>query len=185
MALIFVTMTYSSGMPILYWITFVSLVITYWTDKILVSKYFRKENGFTSDLSRNVVNMLYWAVVIHIPFGYLMLSEPNILESSRPSASPDGLDNSQYFGTSRISQLHTIIYIIGSGFVLLLLFAEPAIMKISSVISRCFNVCCTKLKFAIKKEPYIPPKDENEEMIDAPDIYWEISFAQLVKEYKV
>ena len=33
--------------------------------------------------------------------------------------------------------------------------------------------------------PYIPPVDENEEMIDAPDIYWEISFAQLVKEYKV
>jgi len=33
------------------------------------------------------------------------------------------------------------------------------------------------MKYAIKKVPYIPPKDENEEMIDAPDIYWEISFA--------
>jgi len=81
-------------MPILYYITFISLVITYWTDKILVSKYFRKENGFTSDLSRNVVNMLYYAVVVHIPFGYVMLTEPNILESSKPEGSPSGLDNS-------------------------------------------------------------------------------------------
>jgi len=94
MALIFVTFTYSAGMPILYYITFISLVITYWTDKILVSKYFRKENGFTSDLSRNVVNMLYYAVVVHIPFGYVMLTEPNILESSKPDGSPNGLDNS-------------------------------------------------------------------------------------------
>jgi hypothetical protein len=88
MALIFVTFTYSSGMPLLHWITFISLVITYWTDKILVAKYFRKENGFTADLSRNVVNMLYWAVVIHIPIGYLMLTEPNILESDLPSGTP-------------------------------------------------------------------------------------------------
>jgi len=37
----------------------------------------------------------------------------------------------------------------------------------------------------VRRAPYLPPKDENEEMIDAPDIYWEISFAQLVKEYKI
>lgn len=185
MALIFVTMTYSSGMPLLYYITFVSLVITYWTDKILVSKYFRKENGFTSDLSRSVVSMLYYSVIVHIPFGYLILTEPNILESSRPSGSPAGLDNSQYFGTSRISQLHSIIFIIGSFVVIIFLLSEPLIMKISSLVSKGLLICCTKMKFAIKKVPYIPPKDENEDMIDAPDIYWEISFAQLVKEYKI
>lgn len=89
MALIYVTFTYSSGMPILHWVTFLSLVITYWTDKILVTRYFRKENGFTADLSRNVVNYLYWAVVVHIPFGYLMLSEPSLLESVAQEGTPD------------------------------------------------------------------------------------------------
>ena len=46
-------------------------------------------------------------------------------------------------------------------------------------------VCFAKCRSMIKKEPYLEPKDENEDMIEAPDIYWEISFAQLVKEYKV
>jgi hypothetical protein len=185
MALIFVTMTYSSGMPLLHLITFLSLAITYWTDKILVARYFRKENGFTSDLSRNVVNMLYWAVVIHIPIGYLMLTEPNILQSNRPKGSPEGLASHQYFGTSRISQMHSIVYILGSGLVILLLMAEAPIMKLSSKVSQCQAVCWAKCRAAIKKAPYLPPKDENDDMIDAPDIYWEISFAQLVREYKV
>lgn len=177
-------MTYSSGMPALYWITFLSLVITYWTDKILITKYFKKENGFTSDLSRNVVNILPWAVIIHIPFGYLMISEPNILESSTISGSPSGLSNNQYLGSYRISQLHSIIFILGSCLVILLLIFEPAIMKLSSAISRCQSVAWAMCRSKMKKEPYLAPKDENEEIIDAPDIYWEISFAQLVKEYK-
>jgi hypothetical protein len=184
-ALVFVTFTFSSGMPLLYYITFISLFITYWTDKILVTKYFRKENGFTADLSRNVVNMLYWAVVIHIPFGYLMLSEPNLLESNRPDGVPDGLEGSQYFGTTRVSQGHVILYMVGSAVILLLLISEPIIMKISSLISKGQSICFAKCKSIIKKEPYLPPKDENEEIINAPDIYWEISFAQLVKEYKI
>jgi hypothetical protein len=177
-------MTYSSGMPALYWITFVSLVITYWTDKILVTRYFRKENGFTADLSRNVVNMLPWAMIIHIPFGYLMVSEPNILESSTFSSTPPSPLENQYFGSYRISQLHNVIFILGSCLVVLLMVFEPVIMKTTSTISRCTSVCWAKMKSNMKREPYLPPKDENEEMIDAPDIYWEISFAQLVKEYK-
>jgi hypothetical protein len=130
-ALIFVTFTYSSGMPALYWITFVSLVITYWTDKILVTRYFRKENGFTADLSRNVVNMLPWAMIVHIPFGYLMISEPNIMESSILSGSPSSNLNNQYFGNYRVSQLHTLIFILGSCLVILMLIFEPVIMKLS------------------------------------------------------
>ena len=178
-------MTYSSGMPALYWIAFISLVITYWTDKILVTRYFRKENGFTADLSRNVVNMLPWAMIVHIPFAYLMFSEPMILQSTNASGSISSNLNNQYFGNYRVSQLHTLVFIFGSLLVILILMLEPLIMKLSFKISRCQSVCWAKCKSKIKKEPYLPPKDENEEMIDAPDIYWEISFAQLVKEYKI
>ncbi len=67
-ALIFVTFTYSSGMPALYW-----------TDKILMTRYFRNENKFTADLSINVVNMLPWAMIVQIQFCYLMFAEPIIM----------------------------------------------------------------------------------------------------------
>lgn len=171
-------------MPLLYWITFISLVITYWTDKILVTRYFKKENGFTADLSRNVVNILPWAAIVHIPFGYLMVSEPNILQSSTLSTAPSSPLENQYFGSTRISQVHNLIFLLGSCVVILLMVFEPLIMKLSSLMSRCQSVGWAKCKSKLKKEPYLPPTDENEEMIDAPDIYWEISFAQLVKEYK-
>lgn len=105
--MIFTVMIYSSGMPILYFLCFITLVITYWTDKVLVSRYFRKENGFTADLSRNVVNMLPWAIVVHIPIGYLMLSNPDLLSSSNISDRIEGYQppeiSSQYFAQTRIS----------------------------------------------------------------------------------
>jgi hypothetical protein len=92
LALIFTTFTYSSGMPILYFFCFLTLFITYWTDKLLVSRYFKKENGFTADLSRNVVNILPWSIIVHIPFGYLMLSNPNLMSSSNIADRVEGFE---------------------------------------------------------------------------------------------
>jgi len=101
-------MTYSMGMPILYFVGFLSMFISYWTDKVLVSKYFRKENGFTADLSRNVVNMLRWAIIAHMPIGYLMVSNPDLLSSSNIADRVEGytvpeVSGNQYFSSTRLS----------------------------------------------------------------------------------
>jgi len=101
-------MTYSMGMPILYFVGFLSMFISYWTDKVLVSKYFRKENGFTADLSRNVVNMLRWAIIVHMPIGYLMVSNPDLLSSSNIADRVEGytvpeVSGNQYFSSTRLS----------------------------------------------------------------------------------
>lgn len=42
LAQIFITITFSSGLPILYSITFVSLFISFWVDKFLMLRFFRK-----------------------------------------------------------------------------------------------------------------------------------------------
>ena len=39
---IFITMTFSSGIPILYLITLIRFIISYWVDKFLMLRYFRK-----------------------------------------------------------------------------------------------------------------------------------------------
>lgn len=39
---IFITLTFSPGLPILYLITFMSFIISYWVDKILILRYFKK-----------------------------------------------------------------------------------------------------------------------------------------------
>lgn len=47
LSIIFVTMTYSSGLPILYLMSVLSMVCTYWIDKILLLKFYRLTDGFT------------------------------------------------------------------------------------------------------------------------------------------
>ena len=80
---IFITMTFSSGIPILYLITLISFIISYWVDKFLMLRYFRKQNYFTSDLSGTVVKILPWAVYCHIVMGFFMFSYPEILKSKK------------------------------------------------------------------------------------------------------
>jgi len=174
----------------MYLIAFLSLFVTYWTDKLLVSKYFRKENGFTSDLSRNVVNMLPWSIIVHMPIGYLMVSNPDLLSSSNiadrvEGYTPPSVSGNQYFSSTRLSQSHVILYITGCAFILLLIFFEKSLAYLCGFSIKISRIGCAKCYSCVRRVPYLPPKDENEEMIDAPDIYWEISFAQLVKEYKI
>ena len=76
-------MTFSSGMPILYAITLLSFIISYWVDKFLMLRYFRKQNYFTNDLSASVVRILPCAVYCHIAVGFFMISYPEILKSSK------------------------------------------------------------------------------------------------------
>jgi hypothetical protein len=80
-SMIFVTMTYSSGLPILYLVAFLSLFFTYWIDKFLMLRYFKVANQFTEANSRAVVNILPWAAIFHFIFGYMLYSYPDILRS--------------------------------------------------------------------------------------------------------
>lgn len=174
-------MTYSSGMPVLYPLAFLTLSITFWTDKVLVSRYFRKENGFTADLSRQVVNLLPYTVMIHMPFGFLILSNPYLLSSSNiadrvEGFEPPSVSTNQYFASTRISQTHVILYICGCILVGFLIFFEQQLTWCCSFTSRKTRIGFARCSSCIRRVPYLPPKDENEEMIDAPDIYWEISF---------
>jgi hypothetical protein len=91
MSTVFVAITFSSGLPIMYVICFVSLFITYWVDKILLLRYYRITEGFNKHLSGAMVSILPYALFLHIFFGYFMLSSPNFLVSK--SASP-------YFGSA-------------------------------------------------------------------------------------
>ena len=79
-------MTYSSGLPMLYFISFISFFITYWTDKCLVLRYFRKTEGLNKDLSKTVINWLPLSLVLHGMFGITIFSYPNILKSEALSS---------------------------------------------------------------------------------------------------
>ena len=77
MSLIFVTMTFSGGCPGMYIVSFICILGAYWTDKILLLRYYRlMDHKYKQYLSAAVVNMLPWCVVFHLVMSTWMLSYP-------------------------------------------------------------------------------------------------------------
>ena len=178
LAQIFITITFSSGLPILYSITFVSLFISFWVDKFLMLRFFRKQNKFTSSLSASFVSLLPFAIIAHVIYGFFIFSHPNILKS-QVIPGVIGNENSKYWKENRVGQKHVIIFFFGAIALIILLVLESEITAALSFIYKKLQACFYKLR---KQDV---PYDENEEMIDAPDLYWEINFDQLCKEFKL
>lgn len=176
LSMIFVTMTYSSGLPILYLVAFLSLFISYWIDKFLMLRYFRVSNQFTEANSKAVVNVLPWAAVFHFIFGYMLYSYPHIMKSNiRDDVS--GSASSRYFSGARLGQAHVVVFLLAFVVVIVLLILEKPITALLSVLMRYVNIGLHKLWNAIRCKEQTEYVDENDEVIDAPDYYFEINFA--------
>lgn len=185
LSMIFVTMTYSSGLPILYLVAFLSLFITYWTDKFLMLRYFRVANQFTEELSKTVTNILPWAGIFHFIFGYFFYSYPFILKSGLREEASAIEGGSRYFSNQRMGQTHIVLFIVAFALVILMLIFEKPIVALLSLIAKGVSIGLHKLWNCIRCKEQTPYVDENDEVIDAPDYYYEINFAQLCKEYKI
>ena len=89
--IIFISMTFASAMPILYLITAIHLIITYWIDKFLILRFYRETIGYTVNLSRRTLEYVPYAIFLHIFFGYMCFSDPHLLRTSTDGLK--GLDN--------------------------------------------------------------------------------------------
>lgn len=148
---IFVTMTYSSGLPGLYAISFVSLVCTYWIDKLLLLRFYRLTDGYSQHLSSRIVKLAPLAILIHSLFGFMIFSYPYILSS--PGISFLG-NQTQYFNADRMGQTHMVVFVIGFLVVWVLLFFEKSIVFLLSKASR---LCCKEPR----KRAYVAEKPQN------------------------
>ena len=74
----FVTLTYGSGLPILYPITAMGFVITYWVDKVAFLRFYRIPPNYSMRLSRWASSLLSWAVLMHLFVAIWMYSTPGI-----------------------------------------------------------------------------------------------------------
>jgi hypothetical protein len=95
------------------------------------------------------------------------------------------VSKSYYFSNARMGQAHVVVFLIAFAVVILLLILEKPIMALLSIIMKYVNIGLHKLWNALRCKEQTPYVDENDEVIDAPDYYFEINFAQLTKEYKV
>ena len=74
----FVTMMYGVGLPILYPIAAFTYFNLYTLERLLVAYFVQMPPTFDDKMTKNAVTLLRWAAVLHLYFGYWMLSNKQI-----------------------------------------------------------------------------------------------------------
>jgi hypothetical protein len=69
-------------MPGLYLLTALSLGMAYVVDKVLLLRYYKITEGFTKFLSQDVIYMMPLAILVHLAFGFIAFSNPDLLKST-------------------------------------------------------------------------------------------------------
>lgn len=67
---------------------------------------------------------------------------------------------------------------------IMLILEVPIVWLVANVV-KCLNYLLRRVWFGITCKKFEAAVDENDEVIDAPDYYFEINFSQLCKEYKL
>ena len=79
---VFVTLTFGSGLPLLYLVLYLNLVAVFWLDKYMILRIYQKPHIFTLELTKSVISTFKWAMLLHILFSFTLFSTPNILAST-------------------------------------------------------------------------------------------------------
>jgi hypothetical protein len=77
----FVTMMYGVGLPILFPIAAFTYFNLYTIERLLVAYFVQLPPTFDDKMTKNAVSILRWAAVLHLFFGYWMLSSKQIFQN--------------------------------------------------------------------------------------------------------
>ena len=64
-ATIFLCLSLGSGMPVLYVVGFFSILVTYWVDKFLLMRHYRRPPAYNYKLGQKSIQWLFFALVVH------------------------------------------------------------------------------------------------------------------------
>ena len=67
-----ICLTFSAGMPILYFIFGFQMLLQFWGDKYLLFRYFSKTNEYTAQLSKSCAEMIQIGILIHFLSAIIM-----------------------------------------------------------------------------------------------------------------
>ena len=68
LTIIYICLMFSSGMPILYLVTFVHLSVMFWIDKIYLLRVCRTPKNYDRYMAEKVRQVLFYAPIVHILF---------------------------------------------------------------------------------------------------------------------
>jgi hypothetical protein len=70
---------YSSGLPLLYFIAFVSFFLTYWFDKLFLLKWHRRPPAYTLHISQKIRAIMRFSLIPHFFVGLYMYTNSTII----------------------------------------------------------------------------------------------------------
>ena len=77
----FVTMMYGMGLPVLFPIAAISMLVLYCMEKMMLHYSYRQPPSYDESLNKNALAILTWAPVLFLAFGYWMLSSRQLLRN--------------------------------------------------------------------------------------------------------
>lgn len=86
------TMTYSSAMPVLYLFGFLYFFTSYYIERFLIFKYYRKSKVFNEQIPINTSYLFRWALVFHCLFSFMLFSNNQIFYSPNVDLEDFGYD---------------------------------------------------------------------------------------------
>ena len=78
----FVTMMYGLGMPVLFPIASIAILVLYCMEKLMLHYSYREPPMYDESLNKNALNILTWAPLLFVSFGYWMLSSKQLLDNN-------------------------------------------------------------------------------------------------------
>ena len=88
MQTIAVTLTFSAGIPILFPIAFISLILMFWSDKIFLLRYHTRPTVVQGELGKKLLELVPYIVMVHLANAFWMYAY-------RPSQGYDGEESNQ------------------------------------------------------------------------------------------
>ena len=79
---VMVTMLYSSGIPLLLPIAFLALLVTYYTDMLLLLRFYARPPPLDDSMARMAANILPMALISHLAFAVWFYGDENSVEST-------------------------------------------------------------------------------------------------------
>eukprot|EP00742_Colponemidia_sp_Colp-10_P005016 GILJ01005359.1.p1 GENE.GILJ01005359.1~~GILJ01005359.1.p1 ORF type:complete len:1183 (+),score=192.60 GILJ01005359.1:83-3631(+) len=86
---IFVCLLYSSGMPIMLWVAFLSFMVGFWFDKVWFVRFYKTPPQFDEGIAEAVQKVLPWAALFHLAFAVWMFSNNKIFTKNTISSLSD------------------------------------------------------------------------------------------------
>ena len=75
---IFICLTFSAGIPVLYPIVAIFFQSTYYFDLITIAKYYKKTNVFDEELPIQSLRLFKYAIILHLLFLILIVTKSEI-----------------------------------------------------------------------------------------------------------